>query len=331
MSSQLNTITAATGQNQLTEEQRTYYSLKLLKRLLPKVHHYEYGAHESIPAQGGIKLNKRRFESLSTSASPTPLKEGIAHDSLPAVVTKVEVTPEQYGDYIKTTDRALLQSMDALISEFTSLIREHSARTMDIVIRNPILLGNTVLYGGLVAGRSDLNDTSICSVADVKRAVTILDSNNCDEFTIGGSYVGIIHPFVANDLTNDAAWKSMHKYTNPEPMFKNEIGMIYNCRFVKSTLTGKVAGGGDTGTTTVKVTGNNADVYITLILAEEAYLCVTMDNFNTPEILAHMPTQSVSDPLAQIALVAFKAWQGSGIIDDLKMVRMENTVTKLAA
>lgn len=334
MTSVLNTITAVTGQNQLTEEQRTYYSLKLLKRLLPKVHHYEYGAHDSIPKSGGTKINRRRFESLTTSQTPTSLTEGAANDALPVTITKVEITPDQYGDYIKTTDRALLQSMDALISEFTNLVREHAARTMDIIVRNPIVLGTTVLYGGLVAARTDLDDTSICTPADIKRAVTILDGNNCDDFTIGGSYVAIAHPFVINDITSSTDWKDLFsgKYTNPAPVLKNEIGMIYNCRFVKSTQTYKVAGGGDSSNVEdVQKTGSNADVYITLILSEEAYACVTMDNYNTPEILAHMPTQSVSDPLAQIALVAFKAWQGSGIVDQKKMVRLENTVSKISS
>lgn len=51
----------------------------------------------------------------------------------------------------------------------------------------------------------------------------------------GESYVAIIHPYAAYDLMRSAEWVDVHKYADPESIFKGEIGSLGNVRFVKST------------------------------------------------------------------------------------------------
>ena len=53
----------------------------------------------------------------------------------------------------------------------------------------------------------------------------------------GGSYVAIIHPYVAYDLMQDAGeqWMGIQKYANPENILKGEIGTLAGVRFVEST------------------------------------------------------------------------------------------------
>ena len=54
---------------------------------------------------------------------------------------------------------------------------------------------------------------------------------------IGGSYVAIIHPYVAYDLMQEAGeqWVGITKYVSPENLLKGEIGTLGGVRFVEST------------------------------------------------------------------------------------------------
>ena len=145
----LNTITdASAGNNVLTPEQRTYYSLELLDRLQNDVVFGQFGMHEDIPANNGQKIQKRRFEKLTFEQTPTPITEGVAPDADSVVITKVEITPNQYGAWIKFTDKALLQSIVNLTVEFLKLIKEKASDTNECVVRNPLLTGTQVLYAG---------------------------------------------------------------------------------------------------------------------------------------------------------------------------------------
>ena len=52
---------------------------------------------------------------------------------------------------------------------------------------------------------------------------------------INGSYVAIIHPYAAYDLMRSPEFIEWHKYAQPGELYRGEIGMIGNVRFVKST------------------------------------------------------------------------------------------------
>ncbi|MEC4630207.1 N4-gp56 family major capsid protein, partial [Bacillus safensis] len=71
-------------------------------------------------------------------------------------------------------------------------------------------------------------------VDTVFRAAAQLESMNADGID-GESYVAIIHPYAAYDLMRSAEWVDVHKYADPESIFKGEIGSLGNVRFVKST------------------------------------------------------------------------------------------------
>ena len=65
-------------------------------------------------------------------------------------------------------------------------------------------------------------------------AVRALKKQNAPK--IDGWYVGIIHPDIAYDLTEDEEWKDWHRYTKPENAYQNEIGEIGGVRFLESTV-----------------------------------------------------------------------------------------------
>ena len=241
MSIDYNTQTTSTNNtgNSLSPEMKTYYDRALIRFASPKLVHAQFGQKKPIPANGGKTIEFRRFSPLPKAL--VPLTEGVTPKGNALNVTTVESTVEQYGDYVTLSDMLTLTSVDSVISETQSVLGDQAGRTLDTVIREKINAGTNVQYGNgkadrslLTGGESDYEDNDYLNVATVKRAVATLKRNNATPFK-DGCYVAIIHPDVANDLTNDPEWKAVKQNVDPEDWYNGVIGKIHGVVFVEST------------------------------------------------------------------------------------------------
>ncbi len=241
MSINYNTQTTATNNagNNLTPEMKTYYDRALIRFASPKLVHAQFGQKKPIPAGSGKTIEFRRFSPLPKAM--VPLSEGITPKGNALNVTTVESTVEQYGDYVTLSDMLTLSSVDSVISETQAVLGDQAGRTLDTVIREKINAGTNVQYGSgkadrslLVGGLETYEDNDYLSVAAVKKAVATLKRNNASPFK-DGCYVAIIHPDVANDLTNDPEWKAVKQNVDPEDWYKGAIGKIHGVVFIEST------------------------------------------------------------------------------------------------
>ena len=237
----LNTQTTSANRpgNNLTPEMKTYYDRALIRFASPKLVHAQFGQQKPIPAGSGKTIEFRRFSPLPKAL--TPLTEGVTPKGNTLNVTTVESTVEQYGDYITMSDMLTLSAVDSVISETQTVLGDQAGRTLDTVIREKVNAGTNVQYGSgkadrnlLVGGQADYGDNDYLTVAAVKRAVATLKRNNAAPFK-DGCYVAIIHPDVANDLTNDPEWKAVKQNVDPEDWYKGAIGKIHGVVFVEST------------------------------------------------------------------------------------------------
>ena len=237
----LNTQTTTTNNsgNNLTPEMKTYYDRALIRFASPKLVHAQFGQQKPIPSGSGKTIEFRRFSPLPKAM--TPLTEGVTPKGNTLNVTTVESTVEQYGDYVTMSDMLTLTAVDSVISETQTVLGDQAGRTLDTVIREKINAGTNVQYGNgkadrnlLVGGEADYADNDYLNVATVKRAVATLKRNNAAPFK-DGCYVAIIHPDVANDLTNDPEWKAIKQNVDPKDWYKGAIGKIHGVVFVEST------------------------------------------------------------------------------------------------
>lgn len=237
----LNTQTTSANRpgNNLTPEMKTYYDRALIRFASPKLVHAQFGQQKPIPAGSGKTIEFRRFSPLPKAL--TPLTEGVTPKGNTLNVTTVESTVEQYGDYVTMSDMLTLSAVDSVISETQTVLGDQAGRTLDTVIREKVNAGTNVQYGSgkadrnlLVGGQADYGDNDYLTVAAVKRAVATLKRNNAAPFK-DGCYVAIIHPDVANDLTNDPEWKAVKQNVDPEDWYKGAIGKIHGVVFVEST------------------------------------------------------------------------------------------------
>ncbi|MEG2669881.1 MAG: N4-gp56 family major capsid protein, partial [Oscillospiraceae bacterium] len=86
----------------------------------------------------------------------------------------------------------------------------------------------------LVGGAANYADNDYLNVASIKRAVATLKRNNAKPMK-NGAYVAIIHPDVANDLTNDPDWKEVKQNVDPKDWYDGAIGKIHGVVFIEST------------------------------------------------------------------------------------------------
>ena len=300
--------TNVTSDSGLSVEMKTFYDMNLIDEATPNLVHDQFGQKRPIPANGGKKIEFRKFASLPKAT--TPLTEGVTPDGKKLNAEKIEAEVSQYGDYIVQSDVLELTSIDNTIVEATKVLGNQAGLTLDTITRNILQSGTNVYYcpkadGTAVESRSALDKTCKLTVDVVKRVVTILKKNNAPK--INGDYVAIIHPYVAYDLMSDPAWIEAHKYATPENIYEGEIGKVAGVRFVE-TSEAKIYDGG---------------VFGCLFIADGAYGTTEVTGGGLQTIVKQKGSAGTADPLDQRSSIGWKAMKTAEILIDPYMIRVE--------
>ena len=232
---------ALTNDSALSPEMKTFYDKTLITLAGANLVHEQFGQRRPIPKHGGKTVEFRKFSKLPKAL--TAITEGVTPAGNKLNVSAVSCTVDQYGDYIEQTDMLELTAVDNTIVEATKELASQAGLTLDTVVRNELVGGTNVMYAPKVSGGTETevtlreNLTADCKlrVKDVFKAAAELKAVNAPK--IGGSYVAIIHPYVAYDLMQEAGeqWIGIQKYVDPENILRGEIGTLGGVRFVEST------------------------------------------------------------------------------------------------
>ena len=296
--------TQTTGTASLSDEMKTFYSDYLIDNAKPKLVHDQFGQKHPIPKNGGKTIEFRKYSPLGKML--TPLTEGVTPDGQSLTVSVIESTIAQYGGYITLSDVLLLTAIDNNLVQATKLLGNQAGATLDTITREVLNGGTNVIYAGGVTSRGALADN--LTVQDIKKAARALKTQNAEK--IGDSFVAIIHPDVAFDLTNDPKWEAVKTY-DPEDWYEGEIGRIAGVRFVETTEA-KIFEGG---------------VYSTLVLAENAYGVTEVEGGGLQHIVKQLGSAGTADPLNQRATVGWKAIKTAERLVEQFMVRIESKCT----
>lgn len=292
----------------LSPENKTFYDMTLIDEASPELVHDQFAQKRPIPANGGKKIEFRKFASLPKAL--TPLTEGVTPDGKNLKVEAIEAEVAQYGDYITQSDVLELTSIDNTIVEATKLLGKQAGLTLDTITRNVLQSGTMVFYcpkgdGTAVTSRANLDNTCKLTVDVIKQVAALLKKNNAPK--IDGSYVCIIHPFVAYDLMSDPEWIDANKYTTSENIFNGELGKIGGVRFVESSEA-KVYEGG---------------VFGCLMLGANAYGVTEISGGGLQTIIKQKGSAGTADPLDQRSSIGWKAIKTAEILVDAYMYRIE--------
>ncbi len=313
-------VVNATTSTELSGEMKTFYDKTLITLASPYLVHDQFGQKRDIPKNGGKIIEFRKFSSLPKAL--TPLTEGVTPSGNKLNVSTVSATVEQYGDYIEQTDLLELTAVDNTIVEATKQLASQAGLTMDTIVRNELVGGTNVMYCPKVANgtettvnlRSEIDKTALLRVKDVFKASAELKAMNAPK--IDGYYVGIIHPYVAYDLMQEAGnqWMEVQKYTTPENMLNGEIGSLGGVRFVESTEAKIWREGKD-----------NCAVFATLILGSDAYGVTSVTGGGVEHIVKQKGYGN--DPLNQRSSIGWKGLKTAKRLVEEYLVRIESGST----
>lgn len=312
--------TNATTDAALSAENKTFYDKVLIKTAGPKLVHAQFAQKKPIPQRGGKSVEFRQFGKLPKAT--TPLVEGVTPKGQKLSVGYITSTVEQYGDYVPLTDMLQMTAIDPIVVEALEAIGNQAGLTLDTVVRDVLVAGSNVNYCPKVAAdgtetevlsRANLDKSARLTVKQVQKAVTKLKAN--DAPMINGSYVAIIHPYVAYDLMRDPEWVEAHKYAAPENLYNGEIGKIAGVRFVESSEAAIFFGDG---------CPSGLGVFATIFLGANAYGDTEITGGGLQTIIKQLGSSGAADPLDQRSTVGWKATKTAERLIENYIVRVES-------
>jgi N4-gp56 family major capsid protein len=300
--------TNVTTDSGLSKENKTYYDMTLIEEASAQLVHDQFAQKRNIPANGGKKIEFRKFASLPKAT--TALTEGVTPDGKKLSVTSIEAEVAQYGDYIVQSDVLELTSIDNTIVEATKILGRQAGMTLDTITRNVLQAGTNVWYapkgdGSAVTSRAGLDGTCVLTVDLVSKVAAFLKKNNAPK--INGDYVAIIHPFVAYDLMNDPNWRHPHEYKDTSEVYNGELGKIAGVRFVESSE--------------AKVYENG--VFGCLFMGANAYGTTEVTGGGLTTNIKQKGSAGTADPLDQRSSIGWKAMKTAEILVDPYLIRVE--------
>lgn len=326
-----NTTTQTGGGQNLSPEMKVFYSDYLIDNAVPKLVHDQFGQKHPIPKNGGKTIEFRKYSPLPKLL--TPLTEGVTPDGQKLNVSTITATVAQYGGYVTLSDMLLLTAIDNNLVQATKLLGNQAGATLDTITREVLNGGTNVIYS---CDRSDEDEvfrpeaseqmTRYCrlTVDDIKQAVRTLKVQNADK--IGDSFVAIIHPDMAYELTKDPEWQKVKDY-DPKDWYEGEIGRIHGVRFVETTEA-KVWKGEDIHDLVDHKDGDEIDlcnVYSTLVIADNAYGVTEIEGGGLEHIVKQLGSGGTADALNQRATVGWKATKVAERLVEQFLVRIESS------
>ena len=216
----------------MSDEMKTYYSDYLIDMASPLLVHDQFGQKHPIPKNGGQIIEFRKYSPLPKNLGV--LVEGVTPDGQKLHMSVITSKVRQYGGYVELSDMLILTAIDNNLVEATKLIGRQAGATLDTITREVLNGGTNVQFAeGQVTSREALTEEHKLTVKAIKMAVRYLKNQNAQK--IGDSFVAIIHPDVAFDLTEDPAWQNVKTYSDPEDIYAGEIGKLHGVRFVETT------------------------------------------------------------------------------------------------
>ena len=312
---------------------------EMLKRGTPHLVITSFGQGNPIPKKSSKTQKWRRYNALPTLEN-APAAEGVTPSDQTITHTDVTATLNQYIGVTRITDVVEDTHEDPVLKEFSGILGEQAAQTVEKVYWNVIKAGTNVVYANSVSERNQIaHEMTLVDLRKATRALKrqnakfithqISSDPNFNKISVPRSFIGLIHPDLENVVKNLPNFKAREDYAK-EPEHDSEVGACDGVRFITSTVFEAFAdAGGPKGSGVSELIsglGTHADVYPCLLIAEDAYGVTPLRGAESIEPFVALRKASDSDPAAQRTSIAWKTMQAAEILNDLWMVRLESAV-----
>jgi len=316
-----------------------YVNPQFLMRALPFLVLEKYLDMKPLPSNSTKVAIFRRYEALAKAL--TPLVEGVTPQGKTMQKTDVQVTLQQYGDFVQLTDQIADLHTDAVLSEYVTITAEQCAQTLETLRYNVLKAGTNVFYANGTA-RTDVNTAlTLTAQRKVTRAFKRQNVGYITKQTastpaygtvnVRAGFVGLIHPDCENDVRAMTGFKDAVDYGAKVSVDEFEIGCVEDVRYIRSTIFESFPNAGGAKGSMVSTSGISADVYPVLYLGAHFAGSVPLKGKGavTAPIVRNPGTISDSDKLGQRGHVGWKAYFGAIILNQLFGARVECAATDL--
>jgi len=270
-------------------------------------------------AEQSILSRIRSIDSLLGRISGMEVPSGYGpYDDLEAIPTVFKESPV----YLRPLPGVTLRSarFDNNVVQATRVLASQAGRTMDSITRDVLAGGTNVIYAPKLA--ADGTETAVASRKALDKTCTLtpklffqaaaqLGAMNADP--IGDSYIAIIHPYAAYDLKTSKEFIEVHKYADPDTMFRGEIGKLGNIRFIETS---------EAKIWKDSTCPDGLAVFGTLVLGAHAYGVTELEGGGLEHIVKQLGYGD--DPLNQRASVGWKGMRAAERLVEQYMVRIES-------
>lgn len=162
---------------------------------------------------------------------------------------KVQVTVNEYGNAVTTTERLALESLSAIDPAVADMLAYNQRDSLDALVYSVLVNPATGRYSGTTAADETVVNgadkttaaTTTLQAADIRKAVARLRAASVQPRD-GGFYTGMLHPDTSYDLRTEAAgsganvWQMPHTYTEAGVgnMWNGEVGIYEGVKFIES-------------------------------------------------------------------------------------------------
>ena len=302
----------------MSQEMKTFYEKRLIDQAEPRLVHDQFADYYPVPQNGGKTIEFRKYDSLPKA--DTPLTEGVTPNGQTLNVTTITSDLHQYGGWTPLTDVLQMTAIDNNVVQATRVLASQAGRTMDSITRDVLAGGTNVIYAPklgadgaetAVTSRKALDKTCTLTPKLFFQAAAQLGAMNADP--IGDSYIAIIHPYAAYDLKTSKEFIEVHKYADPDTMFRGEIGKLGNIRFIETS---------EAKIWKDSTCPDGLAVFGTLVLGAHAYGVTELEGGGLEHIVKQLGYGD--DPLNQRASVGWKGMRAAERLVEQYMVRIES-------
>jgi N4-gp56 family major capsid protein len=317
-----------------------YVNPQFLMRALPFLVLEKYLDMKPLASNSTKVQIFRRYEALAKAL--TPLVEGVTPQGKSMQKTDVQVTLQQYGDFVQLTDQIADLHTDPVLQEYITITAEQAAQTLETLRYNVLKAGTNVFYANGTA-RTDVNTALTLTLqrkvtrAFKRQNVGYITSQtastpNWGTVNVRAGYVALIHPDIENDVRAMSGFKDAVDYGAKVPVDSFEIGAVEDCRYIRSTIFESFPDAGGNKGSMVSTTGVKADIYPVIYMGAHFAASVPLKGKGaiTAPIVRNPGTISDSDKLGQRGHVGWKAYFGAIILNQLFGARAEVGATELA-
>lgn len=326
---------------------------EMLKHAMPIKVLSTFGMQKQIPQNKTDTVVFRRALPIDAGSNGAPsittsnylLQEGVTPGSRTISYQDVQVTLQQYGVLMKLSRKAENMYEDDIPGDMVKLVGEHMASLEELIAYGVVRGGTNVVYAN---GSARTSVNTAITLNKLRQAARQLEaafaqlvteklaaSVNYGTSAVEPAYLVFIHTDMEADFRNLTGFVPVAKYGSQKPVHEREVGAVERFRIITSPYFKPFLAGGGTITAGTFLsnggsTGTTADVYPTMVVAQEAWGQVALKGMGAIEPI-YLPAKQIThaNPMGQFGYVGANFYKNAVRLNENWMVRLESACSAL--